>query len=147
MRGLIISSLAFILALSSTVAVAAPRAAVSPVPKGPKGPPGGGSPHHGCKTRGACGAKSPPGTCCGTCILIDSAIVSQDACSQQVLTAQHKLFWLTSNLCRVTASLPGPPIASLAVQYFSRWDVRYSIISFHKPFFFFSPLVTRYSSS
>ena len=94
MRRFTVPSLAFILAFSSTVAIAAPRAAVSPVPRAaavnvPETPLNIGS--ASCKIHGACSSLSPPGTCCGACILINTAVVSQDTCSQQVLTPQHIL--------------------------------------------------------
>ena len=101
MRGLAtISSLAFILALSSKVAVAAPRAADSPVPKAAENVLEGTlndrsattTTTSGCTMRGPCGSSiQPEETCCGPCLLIDSGVVSQDACLQQVLTPQHKV--------------------------------------------------------
>ena len=99
MHGLTISSsslLVFILTLSNTLVVAAPRAAVSPVP--PKAAAAINVLESAlnvrsasCKIRGACSVLSPPDTCCGTCILVDSLIVSQDTCSQLRLTSQHIL--------------------------------------------------------
>lgn len=73
MRGLTISSLVFILALSSTVAVAAPRAAVSPVPNIASST--------SCKISGHCSIFNPE-ICCGACELIDNEAVGRDACSQ-----------------------------------------------------------------
>ena len=92
MRGFTICSLASILALSSTVAVAAPRAAVSPVPKAAVNvlERALNVESASCKKSGPCSSLRPD-TCCGACILIDSPNVSQDACSQQVLTPQHIL--------------------------------------------------------
>jgi hypothetical protein len=119
MRGLTISSLAFILALYSTVAVAAPKPGVSPLPY----PRAAGRKKRvveevvlkaespSCKIRGACSSLSPPDTCCGACILIDSAIVSTR------YSSPLSIFRLTSYLCRVTACLPGLPYVSSTVRY------------------------------
>ena len=85
MRGITISSLAFILALSSTVAVAAPKAVVN-VLEGDLN-----VRSDSCMKSGPCSVFSPPRTCCGICNLIDAEMVSQDEmiCLQQVLTPQH----------------------------------------------------------
>ena len=111
---LTISSLAFTLALSSTVAFAAPRAIVS-VPKAAVVvnvlEDALNIRSASCKIRGACSVLSPPDTCCGACILIDSTIVSQDACSQleEVLTPNVcEYFWSTFYLYRGTACPPLP---------------------------------------
>ena len=87
MRGTV-SSLALILALSSGVAIAAPKSAVSESTVGNAAVNDleGASASNlnverassGCKIHGPCSVLSPPDTCCGSCILIDSAIVSQD---------------------------------------------------------------------
>ena len=102
MRGLSLVP-TFILVLSSTVAFAAPRGAVSPPPKAVAAVGTLNVRSASCKIHGACSVFSPPDTCCGTCVLVGEVAVSQSCFSH---SSESTDFLLTSYLCRVTAWLP-----------------------------------------
>jgi hypothetical protein len=82
MRGLSLAPAFIILVLSSTLAFAAPGAAVN-VLEGDLNVRSAS-----CKIHGTCSVFNTA-TCCGTCILITDVAVSQRAFSQQVLIPQH----------------------------------------------------------
>jgi hypothetical protein len=81
----VVSSLVLILALSTTVTIAAPKAAVSESRAANAVEEASvsssttvESASTGCLIHGTCSILSPPDYCCGFCLVVNSATVSQD---------------------------------------------------------------------